>query len=368
MKKFLILVAIISLLLTGVCSASTLSPNIFDKSEIYNSTEYPGLIECLIYGIQGGETYRTTPLSAYRNIVFYDSNNIEVGFISYASNWNGTFTTPENADRMKMYFGTNDDFDSMMICQNELPELYYPFGYISEFIHSGTSVKSEGMSLLIFGDSITETATVSDDGAAYIEGTRINWPTYAKTQLQIGEMWNYAKTGTHYQDIDGVLVMQKLSNQISSAIANNRPADIIVVSCGVNDVYRANTSLGSYETAMSKPISELDRTMIYEAIRWAFYTLRERYPNAMLFAATPIQCPIYEDSTDMQNVVEAITKMAKRYNFIVIDAYNESGIVSDFEVVNEVGRDLYDGLHTNSFGQRKMANLYTRVILNSLNY
>lgn len=224
------------------------------------------------------------------------------------------------------------------------------------------TLKTEGKNFLIFGDSITATATVSDDGATYTEGTTTNWATYSKIALKMGQMWNYAMSGAAYRDRDGVLVRQKISHQITTAIANNRPADIIVISCGTND---ANINLGDYATAMSKAtLNDLDRTKLYEAIRWAFWTLRQNYPNAICFVATPIQRADREPLTDLSN---AIKQMANRYNFIVIDAEYESGIVRDFEVPSGAGRHLIDGLHPNANTKISMSKLYNRVILNALN-
>ena len=219
---------------------------------------------------------------------------------------------------------------------------------------------TEGKTALFFGDSITETATVSDDGSEYVEGTRKNWPTYAKDMLKLGAMWNFAKSGAAYKDRTGVLERQKIGVQINSAISSGRSADIIVISAGTND---GSSGFGDYETAMSKAtLDDLDRTKLYEAIRWAMWKVRATYPDATCFAATPIQRADHEPNYAL---TEAITKMAKRYNFIIIPAQDESGIVKENEVWNAEGHDLIDGLHPNENGQKKMANLYSRYIMNA---
>lgn len=219
-------------------------------------------------------------------------------------------------------------------------------------------VPTKGKNLLIFGDSITETATVSDDGATYTEGVHSNWPFFAKDKLQIGEMWNYAKSGARCTDFETESVRQKLSHQIETAIANNRPADIIVISAGTNDNYSDVTD--TFDTAMEKDIADLDRTVFSEALRWEMYTLRNAYPEAICFIATPIQRAAKEIYSSL---IAAMEHMAHRYNFIVIPAHDESGIVRDFEVKGGSGRDLSDGLHPNENGQKKMANLYCACIL-----
>lgn len=222
-------------------------------------------------------------------------------------------------------------------------------------------LRSKGKKLLIFGDSITETAEVSDDGTTYTEGKKSNWPTFAKEKLQVSEMWNYAKSGAKWTDFSTETVRQKLSHQIETAIANNRPADIIVVSAGTNN---NNSGVSdTYDTAMSKDISDLDRTVFSEAVRWCMYTLRNAYPDAICFVATPVQRAAREID---KSLIDAIVSMAKRYNFIVIPAHDESGIVRDFEVSGGAGRDLSDGLHPNESGQKKIANLYCSYILRNL--
>jgi lysophospholipase L1-like esterase len=59
----------------------------------------------------------------------------------------------------------------------------------------------------------------------------------------------------------------------------------------------------------------------------------------------------------------AIRGMAAAFGFTVIDATLESGIDWQFEFPGGAGRDLYDGLHPNESGQRKIAELVARVVM-----
>ncbi|KXY80139.1 SGNH/GDSL hydrolase family protein [Bacillus cereus group sp. MYBK12-2] len=317
-----------------------------------------------------------------RYCYFYDVHKVPIGTKLGLSNSliEGRFPVPQNASYfvMSIYQRKTSpetiNLDTIQIEKGMSKTSYEPYkqgvvqikGYDlapSSSIET-SSIKTKGKRLLIFGDSITETATVSDDGADYKEGTRSNWAAFTKYDLQVSQMWNYAKSGATYKDreINGTTVVprQLISTQINTAIANNRPGDIIVVSMGTND---GASNLGSYETAMSKStLDDLDRTKLYEVIRWALWKIRTHYPNAFCYVATPIQRVSHEQP---QELLDAITKMAKRYNFIIIDAHNESGIVRDFEVQNGQGRYLYDGLHPSVNGQELMAKLYSRVILNT---
>ena len=218
--------------------------------------------------------------------------------------------------------------------------------------------------LIILGDSITETATMNEDGTGYTGGVYTNWPTHLSDRLNINYMKNYARSGATFKDQNIAGDRRKsLSEQVKMLISNSERPDIIVVSIGTND---GIGTLGNYDTAMAKTTLEaLDRSLLYEAIRWNFWKLRENYPEATFFCATPIQRTAYEPPTAL---IDAIVRMANRYNFIVIDALNESGIVRDFEVSQGAGRYLRDGLHPNEAGKRKLANLYSRYMLNALNY
>lgn len=309
--------------------------------------------------------YSKTNNGGYAFYTYASANN-------YISGGSGTnIISPENANYIRVSVKSTDN-QFMLVEGDSLPSEYLAYGsayftlkekYKDEVLNTlgNKKLPTEGLNMLVFGDSITETATVSDDGATYTEGTNTNWVTYSKKALKIGELWNYAKAGAAYRDRDDVLLRQKISHQITTAIANKRPADIIVISAGTNDWQK---NLGDFDTAMSKKtLNDLDRTYFYEAIRWAFWTLKTNYPDAICFVATPIQ---RAEADPFTQTIEAIIKMAERYNFIVIPAHAESGIIKEFEVINGQGRYLYDGLHPDTNGKKLMSKLYDRVILNAL--
>lgn len=218
-------------------------------------------------------------------------------------------------------------------------------------------------SFLLFGDSITQTGDV--DNGDFGLGFRTNWPDYAFGYLSMTQLRNYAKSGASFREYVGQTDWQKISHQVTQASTNNETPDVIVVSAGTND---GTANLGSYNTAMGKAtLGDLDRSLTIEAMRWAFWTIRTEWPDAVCFAALPLQRADAE-TADRIALLDAIEQMAGRYGFVLIDAHRESGIVKDFEVWGGVGRDLYDGLHPQTSGQQKQAALYTRVIKTALNY
>lgn len=304
---------------------------------------------------------------------FYDENKNPIGSNIAINNAVTQFTVavPENAyyyvfSLYQRLTSGSDNFENVMVTFDGYKE-YEPFGECIESIAgykietmNTEKVATTGKRMLIFGDSITETAEMNDDGSNYREGVRTNWITFAKTFLNTSNFKNYAKSGATCKDTTGGSYRQNLSEQITLALANpeNDDAEIIIMSLGSND---GAVSVGNYATAMSKAtLEELDRTNLYEALRWAMWTLRQKYANAMFFVATPTQ---RTDREQPNELLEAIRKMAQRYNFIVIDATNESGIVKEFEVQGANGRYLYDGLHPNAEGAKKLAKLYSNVIL-----
>ena len=309
-----------------------------------------------------------------RYCAFYSSDKTFISLKTLsASSSKGILTVPTNAQyfRFSLYQrweSGSKEYDNVMVSFGEYKD-YEPFAeYLSsiggfnipKLDLNSLSLATLGKKALIFGDSITETATISDDGATYKEGTRVNWPTFALSMLGISEFRNYGKSGATYKDTSGGQYRQNVSEQIEMAIVDsyNDDADIVVMSLGTND---GAANIGSYETAMSKTtLNSLDKTNLYEALRWSMWTLRQKYMNATFFVGLPIQRASGEQPSAMLN---AIVEMAKRYDFIVIDATGESGIIRDFETSGSAGRYLYDGLHPNEDGSKKLGSLYANEIL-----
>lgn len=246
---------------------------------------------------------------------------------------------------------------------------------------------THGKKMLVFGDSITETASMNDDGSGYNPNYRLNWPVYIQNMLQISELKNYAKsgatcrdTGYEYNDLgelvpkdDKVVYRKNLSEQIDLAVScEDYAPDIIVISIGTNDsdaiINRPDESRDEYEDAMAIPTLEAfdysARMTMHKALRYAMWKLRVAYPDAKCFVATPIQREALEIPKYTR---DAIVAMGNRYGFKVIDAYSESGIVRE----TCEPRYLPDGLHPSGDngisdeGLTKIASLYASVILST---
>ena len=264
--------------------------------------------------------------------------------------------------------------------------------------------KDDKLSILIFGDSITDCASITIDSVtntttAYSLLHPANSYTNNKGQLIRFDMWpylitqylncfdlrNYAQSGASYKYSEREtenLKRQNLSYQIEVAINDlNNPngvfptegqfsPDIIIFALGTNDGSPNDT----FDTAMSKTIMDtsgkafdieatlanLDLSKFCEAVRYAFLTIKKQFPYALCMCVLPIQ----KANSDVQQtgVNSELKKMAERYSIKVIDGASEMGIVRDLETDGELGTSLKDGLHPNEKGQ----NLYARLIINAI--
>lgn len=225
--------------------------------------------------------------------------------------------------------------------------------------------KAYGAKYLLFGDSITQSSRV--DNGIFDETTSPfpNWPTYAKDQLQMSVFRNYAKSGAAFREYGQTNLWQMMSHQVNTAIANAETPDVIIVAMGTNDGVTAN--LGDYETAMGKAtLTDLNRALTLEAARWAFWTIRSNFPNAVCFYANPLQRAT-ADSTALAPLVDGLSKMALRYGFGLIDQHHESGIIRDLEV-GDNHLYLADGLHPNTAGRILQANYIVSKIVARMMY
>ncbi len=359
--------------------------NIFDITKVKNGYEVYGdgslheedksVISDFIY-VRGKKLICFNNLPIYsgydRYCYFYDADKNPIGTVYTIDDAVSTasMTIPQDAYYFvfSIYQRLSDgstDYSNLMVSFDDVKE-YVPISYNLVSLKGFVVPKNESQKvtnnkkMLVFGDSITETATMDDDGNNYKDGVRVNWLKYAASYLQTTNYKNYAMSGAAYKDRDSVEYRQNLSGQIALAMGDsgNDDAEIVIVSLGTND---GSSNIGSYETAMSKEsLDALDRTNLYEALRWAMWTLRNKYTNAKFFVGMPIQRASNEQPVTM---LDAIKNMANRYNFIIIDATNESGIIREFETSGESGRYLYDGLHPNEDGSKLIAKLYSNVIL-----
>lgn len=257
--------------------------------------------------------------------------------------------------------------------------------------------------VLVFGDSITDTANITIDSEtncttaytiknpnnSYVkDGVTIQyamWPTLIQRVLNIRELRNYALAGAHFYTTSTPPAnpRSKLLYQVQVALNdlanpnNVFPNDdfnpnIIIVACGIND---GNIAAGSFETTMAKTVMktgdvgvDVEATLAamnqqnpMDAMRYVLMLLKQTFPTALLLYVNPLQQTYGTDEARQITRVE-LGKMAERYDFINLDGFAQFGVVRDFETQEQVGLLTKDGLHPNEKGQ----NLYARNIVQAI--
>ncbi|TPR75279.1 SGNH/GDSL hydrolase family protein [Acinetobacter baumannii] len=234
--------------------------------------------------------------------------------------------------------------------------------------------KAYGASVAIAGDSITETSNV-DNGIVNQPTYRIQWPTTLFEKLKPVKFSNYAKSGASFKESGQTNQWQMISHQINMMISNQENPDIIIVAMGTNDMNPKDgettpnfEKLGDYDTAMSKTtLASLDRTLSLEAARWAFWTIRKNFPNAVCFYANPLQRAL-ATSEVLAPFIEGFSKLALRHGFNLIDQHHELGIVHELEKSIGNGQFLADGLHPNATGKILQANYILSKVIARMTY
>lgn len=388
-------------------NSTSSSKNLFDKSAVLNGYEVYNdgrvLVQATsitspVMDITGLSNVTISGLVANPELVRYcafkDIAGVVVSVVQIATtSTQATFSIPANAVTMqfsvKQRSAATPDLSVIQVESGAVATTYTPFvrGISSingfQIVAKGSSGSSTGFTsrafgakALFFGDSRVQTSDV-DNGD--VSGTTFssNYPKFMKDTLKLSGFKNYAKSGASFAETTAAqLPWQKISHQVQTAIDNGETPHFIVLDAGTNDMNwnRSNealetpvNTLGTYETAMSKSIDQLDRTKTAEAMRWALYKIRENFPDAVCFYATQTQRA--DTETTYQDISNNImVKLAKRYGFHIIDGLYGFGIVKDFEVWNASGRYLRDGLHMNTAGQQLMNNFYSSQIIQRMTY
>ena len=353
--------------------------------------------------IKGYETieYKTYLTSAGAELAFYDEDKNYLKDISIEGDGQSnikTVTVPENAYYVILsVYGT----------------IWYPVAYLKSFISNSiidnikentaeiTEIKQnyenilKNKNILILGDSITDSATIIINDEM-LETIAYSWPTSPSIKrwpwliqkyFPIKECRNYAKSGATYSKSEN-LTDKRLSliNQVQIAINDkNNPnnifnqqsfvPDIIIFAAGTNQ-----SSVGSYDTAMSKTIYEEDEHTInieetlnnltitkeIEAARYCFIKIKQEWPMAQLFVVLPIQ-RMSRDQL-LNSIQTELEKLAIRYGAIVINGC-DNGIVQEGNTYQNSGITLSDGLHPNQNGQYLMfRQIYKAIESNYFDY
>lgn len=257
-----------------------------------------------------------------------------------------------------------------------------------------------GMNSLIFGDSITECASIvvnaSDQTTRYSMGSPSNtyvngggvtinydmWPRILQKMTKVGDVRNYARSGASWRTQSRESGEERRNVQYQITVALNDLSnpngvfptdgtlnpDSVIFALGTND----GTITDTYETAMAKTIyqsdgvsvnvdatiNNLDDTLTCESIRKAFMRIRKVLITSQIYCVLPIMRANSDFKTGIPaQVREALIKFSEEYGVIIIDGTFESGIIRDGNIQSNLGTTLKDGLHPNEVGQNLIARL-----------
>ena len=303
------------------------------------------------------------PNFPYRYYALYNGNEY-VGRIILDSNVTSGCISKMNRSVDTLYFplyqryedGARLDFTNTIFSSNNAIKEDYFNGLNEDKTLNNIQIEIDKIAFI--GDSITQTNTINDDGSISNLGSRLNYPSYLQGMLNNKNMVNYGVSGAHYRSYGGQTAGQYIINQINWLVQDKSTfnPDCIIISAGTNDF--ENETLGDFETTIAKKQSDLSEYIFTDCVRKAFELLKNNFPTANIFVATPIQ---RGDGKQIRQIVKLLIEFANYYSMPVINAYYECGITAYVEEQTEVY--LTDRLHPNNNGIKKIANYYLSQIL-----
>ncbi len=380
-------------------ATTTETGNLFDKTAItsgyYINTLDGVLTPALNWAVsdfmpvEQSTDYYISGRTAHQNVAYYDfSKNLintpPNGFPTWNSQlYNGKFTTgPTTAFvRMNVKNGTGaGDLDTIQFEKGSVATVYRAYGSVlmvnrinGQKILAETPVLAEttgladailSVKVVAFGDSITSIPT--------------NWTVRFEEVTNILSLTNMAISGakiawrddtieTSNPPTDGAASSNNvLWNQIKKWEATGPLVpNAIIIAMITNDVTQLST-MGTMEGAFAQDLASTSQLTASGAFRKALQYLINLYPNTQIFYCTPIQSKHVLRTWDALNSASSLcASIAKRLNVKVIDCFNESGIVMEYEVAGGEGRYLYDGTHPKEAGAIKQGDYIANVFLNS---
>ena len=196
------------------------------------------------------------------------------------------------------------------------------------------------------------------------------WACYSDTQDYGSEGFMGISGG--WQPTEDKEEIQKRHNNVSKVhiqqfikeVENgDYPApDVFVFSMGTND-----RILGSAKDALTgESLDSVDVTTMAGGARWSIQTIKENYPECVIFVCTPIQTGNEEHNKLNLEKIDILRELCQALSVQLIDCYSNSGITEKFESpTGGSGRYLKDGLHPDVAGQKLMGRYIAKEIRNN---
>lgn len=231
---------------------------------------------------------------------------------------------------------------------------------------SKTKPSQSGCSFACFGDSITSDQVTGIGtrvgqllGAADIRNYACGYATLSD--------WHRGKENITPVSLkvpfDTNTADNVLSNQIRRLLADRdrdgfRP-DIVYIAAGINDGNNpCNKPVDDAEAVLAQQFDELDRLSIASSLRWAVETMKQQFPEAEIFVASPLFTYGADPHMNRDTVLmkrSVIKRIAEFENAQFIDSTFESGFTE--EVAKDNGQ-----VHPNELWKENIARFVTQKI------
>ena len=230
--------------------------------------------------------------------------------------------------------------------------------YSTDFVECYDAVRDRKFGLITLGDSITKLG-ITDRG----------WIKYFIEKTGATLIANVAVDGAQLVDKEGTAydgnptesnpTNNVLGNQVQKVINNNYTApDLIMIAVGTNNgifITAEQIKAEYYDNSnVLVPLADVDSTTGAGAYRYCTETLHNLYPNAVIVWCAPIYSAQASRRMDQIEAWGESLEIATRYSGqIFIDTFR-CGINGVDETVGNNGEYLYDGLHPNVKGAKKI--------------
>lgn len=321
-------------------------------------------------------------------VFFYTATKQCLKSLTVKSTNNGYFDVPITDEHKEASY--------CIVCGYDVNSVFDENTYFVKAIMTNPNgeTKFNKKKMLVFGDSITDSAEISIDDnmcsnkylprKADANGKKM-WVNIIKDMYAFSDVRNYALSGATWRKINNnpranapsqiELALNDMNNPNGVFPTSSFIPDIVIFALGIND---GITPSDSYESAMDKTIyikdtknidldatiANLDVTKFNESVRYSLLTIKKNFPLATVFVSLPLQC-MKEETVSTSKLVDDIRKMAERCGCIVIESTNESGIIPEGNFYNsdKEGITLLDGLHPNASGNKLLARCILKELL-----
>ena len=254
----------------------------------------------------------------------------------------------------KALFGrdiTNNDFDEFDVPVSE-EEREIAIKAVNATFDEPLGKKFAGKTFLFLGDSLTEGVHgPSVQSNRYVD-------VFAKMSGATAYAYGVGGTRIAYQ-MQPTISQPRHDMYFASRVRDMRAeADYVVVFGGHNDLGNGDAPLGKF--------GDTTPMTFYGALHDLFAKLKAKYPKAQIIAATPLN--LFDEYNEVNTVgaarpggmkayADAVRAVAERFQFPVLDAFNEWEIKSSVSSLKEKYISA-DGIHPNDTGHRYIAEKF----------